>query len=83
MSTTPDSRPSIGAEPRIIYAWMVAVPELGQIVDGVQAGPLVGQVRVQVVLHAIEGDRGAGERQPLAVLPVDVARHEIAFSETP
>src|SRR5262249_59113241 len=46
----------------------VAVPERGEVVDGVQAGPLIGQVRVQVVLFPGQRDRGAGEGQPLAVL---------------
>src|SRR5690348_17700928 len=37
----------------------VAVPELGEVVDGVQAGPLIGKVRVQVVLFSGQRDRGA------------------------
>ena len=28
MSTTPDSRPSIGAEPRIMYAWIALYPNV-------------------------------------------------------
>src|ERR1700730_9925901 len=53
-----------------------AVAELGEVVDGVQTGPLVGQVRVEIVLDVVERDRGSRERQPLAELEVDVARHE-------
>src|ERR1700730_6193393 len=53
-----------------------AVAELGEVVDGVQTGPLVGQVRVEIVLDVVERDRGSREGQPLAELGVDVARHE-------
>ena len=41
-----------------------------------QAGPLIGQVRVQVALLAVQGHRGSGEGQPLAELRVGGARHE-------
>src|SRR2546429_8071179 len=54
----------------------VAVPELGEVIDGVQAGPLIGQVRVQVVLLSGECDRCAGEGQPLAVLGIGDAGNE-------
>ena len=54
----------------------VAVAELLQVVDRVQAGPLVGQVRVEVALLARQRHRRAGEGQPLVVARVDVARHE-------
>ena len=76
MSTTPERRPfdRCGAQDHV--ALFGGVAELGQVVDGVQAGALVGQVRVQVALLAVEGDRGAGEGQPLGVLRVDVAGHE-------
>src|SRR4051794_30983992 len=52
------------------------VAELRQVVDRVQAGPLVGQVRVQVALLVVQGHRRPGEGQPPLVPGVDVARHE-------
>src|SRR5262249_17650926 len=53
-----------------------AVAELGEVVDGVQAGPLVGEVGVQVVLYSVQRDGGAGEGEPLAVLRIGDAGHE-------
>src|SRR2546423_13915314 len=46
----------------------VAVPELGEVVDGVQAGPLIGVVRVQIVMFSGQRDRGTGGGQPQSVL---------------
>src|SRR4028119_1916898 len=50
--------------------------ELRQVVDRVQAGPLVGQVRGQVALLVVQGHRRPGEGQPLLVAGVHVPGHE-------
>ena len=53
-----------------------AVAELGQVVDGVQAGPLIGQMRIQVTLFAVQRHRRPREGNPFAESRVNRARHE-------
>jgi hypothetical protein len=77
MSTTPLTRPSIGAAPSSTVGLRAGLPELVEVGDGVETGVavcnggVVVQLRISVVL-----DADTDERDEFGVARFDVAGHE-------